>query len=128
MATKGLVPMGEKGWDPRFCCHPLCGYQRPTRVSTDKCRTSREGVGAPFCDEHACPTCAPLLGDRAGERIMSRVVEELCQDDGCKRRGTHWHLLSLDALREAGPGEYTITVRVRDGARPKSEKQRTQRG
>ena len=46
---------------------------------------------------------------------MTRIVEELCQDSDCHfRADSHWHPLSLESLMAEGPGEYTLTVRVRN--------------
>lgn len=42
-----------------------------------------------------------------------KSVEELCTDDDCKRRGSHWHPLSIESLLSEEDGEYTLTVRVR---------------
>jgi len=48
-------------------------------------------------------------------RTGARIVEELCQDEACPRDGTHWHPFDLEDLLRESVGEYTITVRVREG-------------
>jgi hypothetical protein len=42
------------------------------------------------------------------------VVEEFCTDSDCPREETHWHALTIQSLAAEKPGEYTITVRVRE--------------
>ena len=57
---RDITTMGEKGWDARYCCDPTCGYQTPTHRTTNKCRPSTAGIGAPVCTQHSCPYCEPL--------------------------------------------------------------------
>jgi hypothetical protein len=45
---------------------------------------------------------------------MRRVIEELCMDDACTREDSHWHPFDLDAFAREKPGEYTVTLRVRE--------------
>ena len=46
-----------------------------------------------------------------------KIVEELCQDSDCKRRGPHWHPLSVESLVAEPVGQYSLTVRVRETKR-----------
>ena len=44
-----------------------------------------------------------------------KVLEELCNDDACTSEpDTHWHAFSVESFLEEDPGEYTVTLRVRN--------------
>jgi hypothetical protein len=58
--SRPVPTMGVKNWDARYCADMTCGYRTPTHRITESCRPCQEGVGAPMCDKHACPTCEPL--------------------------------------------------------------------
>lgn len=51
-------------------------------------------------------------------RKMNRIVEYLCTDPDCKLR-SQWHPFDEGLMALEEPGEYTITVRVRDVNRRK---------
>lgn len=50
-----------------------------------------------------------------------RILEELCEDSDCKTEGTHWHPFSVADLLSAPDGEYTVTLRVRQGQGSRAE-------
>jgi hypothetical protein len=44
---------------------------------------------------------------------MERVVEYLCTDPGCKVKSP-WHPFDAATMALEEPGEYTVTLRVRE--------------
>lgn len=81
-----IVSIGEKGWDPRWCCDRTCGYREPTHRTTAACRPSYYGVGAPCCAEHACPTCEPLIAPAPSAPAPQAPPQVGVEDDYRKSR------------------------------------------
>lgn len=71
--------------------------------------------------------CAPRPrpGARApGARVMDRVVEYLCTNTDCKLKSP-WHPFDSEAMALEEPGEYTVTLRVREvGKKRRARKRR----
>jgi len=69
-------------YDDSYCSEQTCGYGTTTHHITEKCRPCREGVGAPSCPTHACPTCKPLPAFwKAIDYVVKRLQREADEND-----------------------------------------------